>query len=185
MLLQEVAASVHSRRHKATVCASCLPSNLKATRKSSFVNNVLRMDSTHSAVSDASSDRTVDICPAAASASDVSTTVATSTSATTASATSADDQKNEDKEQTPKQQSKNNTDQKPSDCPCCCEVDDLIDLVDDGDDWTWYPWQCTRCCPRGADGSQKCLTKLNGVGRAISLAMDGRVICFQCRDYDD
>ena len=67
-------------------------------------------------------------------------------------------------------------------CQPDCAAGERIVLynVDDDEDPA-LQCTCTCCGPRGEDGKRRCIVRLNEAGRAITLAIDRRMICFDCR----
>ena len=78
-------------------------------------------------------------------------------------------------------------------CACDCHEGGIIRLVHDDpeqgvrldDDPEQGVYRCTcRLCGPIRDDTRQCEIRLTPEGAAISLAMDGQLICFDCRGFE-
>ena len=73
-----------------------------------------------------------------------------------------------------------------SKCDCDCQngVIRLSDTPIVEPDVLLIRCQCRECGPMQGDGKRRCVIRLNLCGVLISRAMDGRIVCFDCRGYE-
>ena len=64
-------------------------------------------------------------------------------------------------------------------CSCNCQDDSVIQLEDEQEGSVRC--ECNLCGTNNTNGTRQCIIDLNSAGASISVALDGRLICFDCR----